>query len=138
MNQSDLCRYSKSTMDEVTIILQNANAPFAVWSDSEQDIKIAQESETTNETAKYEYRIQVSAKHLMLASPVFKKTLSGGWKEFHLCHQRVGGDQSRQLGHWGLYCFYEDYSLSTQCHTAQTEPGIALQGRCFGRLLRMP
>ncbi|KAL4871278.1 hypothetical protein BDV12DRAFT_183914 [Aspergillus spectabilis] len=27
------------------------------------------------------FRIQVSAKHLMLASPVFKKILTGGWKE---------------------------------------------------------
>jgi hypothetical protein len=27
------------------------------------------------------FRIQVSAKHLMLASPMLKKTLSGGWKE---------------------------------------------------------
>ncbi|OAT01315.1 uncharacterized protein BDCG_17032 [Blastomyces dermatitidis ER-3] len=27
------------------------------------------------------YRIQVSAKHLTLASPVFKKTFTGGWKE---------------------------------------------------------
>jgi hypothetical protein len=26
-------------------------------------------------------RIQVSAKHLMLASPVFKKALTGKWKE---------------------------------------------------------
>lgn len=67
---------------EVIIILENANAPFAVWSDNEQDVEIPQESETKNdETAKNEYRIQVSAKHLMLASPVFKKALSGGWKE---------------------------------------------------------
>ncbi|OJJ88525.1 uncharacterized protein ASPGLDRAFT_162963 [Aspergillus glaucus CBS 516.65] len=67
---------------EVIIILENANAPFAVWSDNEQDVEIPQELETKNdETAKNEYRIQVSAKHLMLASPVFKKTLSGGWKE---------------------------------------------------------
>lgn len=27
------------------------------------------------------FRIQVSAKHLILASPVFKKILAGGWKE---------------------------------------------------------
>ncbi|RDW83611.1 BTB/POZ domain-containing protein [Aspergillus mulundensis] len=35
------------------------------------------------------YRIRVSAKHLMLASPYFKKMLTGGWKE-SLAYQQKG------------------------------------------------
>jgi hypothetical protein len=38
-------------------------------------------NEVNSITSKADVRIQVSAKHLMLASPVFKKTLTDKWKE---------------------------------------------------------
>ncbi|PYI03341.1 hypothetical protein BO78DRAFT_409993 [Aspergillus sclerotiicarbonarius CBS 121057] len=61
---------------EVIIILQNANAPFAVWRASIQS-SAAKKEDDTNEGI----RIRVSAKHLILASPVFERALTGPWKE---------------------------------------------------------
>lgn len=137
ISQSELCRHLKSTMDkivnkemprkpyaidedgEVIMILENANAPFAVWSENKKDVEISQESETKKEITKYEYRIQVSAKHLMLASPVFKKTLSGGWEESITLAKK--GPVEIKVDSWDVgafVIFYEDYPLSTQCHTA--------------------
>ncbi|GIC87613.1 uncharacterized protein Aud_003998 [Aspergillus udagawae] len=96
---------------EVIIIVHNPNAPFAVWNDesaqveepvNSQKLDKADEpmlssdsdSEASNHEpangsvdkvnsipSKADVRIQVSAKHLMLASPVFKKALTGKWKE---------------------------------------------------------
>ncbi|EED18699.1 hypothetical protein TSTA_124260 [Talaromyces stipitatus ATCC 10500] len=84
---------------EVILVLKDANLPFAVWPDEKGDegekryfwIDItsevpsqdnAQESETEVEVEEEEcFRIRVSAKHLTLASPVFKSMLVGGWKE---------------------------------------------------------
>lgn len=49
------------------------------------------------------FRIQVSAKHLILSSPVFNKTLTGGWKEgFHLL--REGSVEITTSG-WDLEAF---------------------------------
>jgi hypothetical protein len=39
------------------------------------------EDQATEQPEEHCYRIQVSAKHLILASSVFKKILTGGWKE---------------------------------------------------------
>ncbi|PWY83262.1 hypothetical protein BO94DRAFT_469565 [Aspergillus sclerotioniger CBS 115572] len=61
---------------EVMIILRNANAPFAVYGTPEQ-LRAGQTKDDIHE----DVRIQVSAKHLMLASPVFEKALTGPWKE---------------------------------------------------------
>ncbi|PLB54141.1 hypothetical protein P170DRAFT_482554 [Aspergillus steynii IBT 23096] len=79
---------------EVTIILQDADAPFAVWdeetpatneSPSSGTIEPIEEihNDKTDETKceDKEVRYQVSAKHLTLASPVFKAALSDAWKE---------------------------------------------------------
>jgi hypothetical protein len=81
---------------EVIIELRNANAPFAEWkseiisldsegseldsTEVEENIDQTQHNAGKDSAAKC-FRIQVSAKHLMLASPVFKKLLGGGWKE---------------------------------------------------------
>ncbi|EAW11244.1 BTB/POZ domain-containing protein [Aspergillus clavatus NRRL 1] len=69
---------------EVVIILRNANAPFAEWSDDlnaePNDPGPAQQPNCDNDTEN-SHRFQVSMKHLTLASPVFKKILTGGWKE---------------------------------------------------------
>lgn len=53
---------------------------------------------------KQEYiRIRVSAKHLMLASPVLKKTLSGGWKESALFAKK--GSIDLVVQGWDLEAF---------------------------------
>ncbi|RLL99207.1 hypothetical protein CFD26_104912 [Aspergillus turcosus] len=93
---------------EVTIIVRNPNAPFAVWKDESAQAEKPAASEDTYEPVlpsdsdtdasndepanrsveeedsipcKADVGIQVSAKHLMLASPVFKRALTGKWKE---------------------------------------------------------
>ncbi|KAH8694916.1 hypothetical protein BGW36DRAFT_299995 [Talaromyces proteolyticus] len=76
---------------EVIIVLADANAPFAVLDKKvrsgsstegpEKSELATQESDANQDEGRKCYRIQVSAKHLALASPVFKKTLHGGWKE---------------------------------------------------------
>ncbi|THC94074.1 hypothetical protein EYZ11_006444 [Aspergillus tanneri] len=93
----------------VTIILQNPDAPFAVWDDENKEPtghkgneasvtsqangtseRVAKEGsnsdnadadEIYNSAKDKEIRYRVSAKHLMVASPVFKKSLTCGWKE---------------------------------------------------------
>ncbi|KAJ9310393.1 hypothetical protein DTO217A2_172 [Paecilomyces variotii] len=67
---------------EVILILRNANLPFAegLYPSIFAPKLYAQDKreETLNQKT---FRIQVSAKHLVLASPVFKEMLTGGWKE---------------------------------------------------------
>ncbi|KAJ5924357.1 hypothetical protein N7466_008544 [Penicillium verhagenii] len=76
---------------EVMILLRDANSEFAqpydmtVFDSSSEDerrisgIKESPFEKLPDETP--EFRIQVSAKHLMFASPVFKKLLTGHFKE---------------------------------------------------------
>jgi hypothetical protein len=70
---------------EVTIELRNANPPFAEWDEHIITADLASDTEVavTEENVDQErsFHIQESAKHLILASPVFRKLLSGGWKE---------------------------------------------------------
>ncbi|KAM5467099.1 hypothetical protein MauCBS54593_005719 [Microsporum audouinii] len=94
---------------EVKIILSNANTPFAVWDESlspqntrpdgfetTSTMKAAGSGQMINQGAagedsvgqsldedqtKRHICIQASAKHLVLASPVFKRMLADGWKE---------------------------------------------------------
>ncbi|KAJ6036775.1 hypothetical protein N7540_001054 [Penicillium herquei] len=86
---------------EVTILLRNANSPFAhpipkvkPSDNSTAPVPDSQanssntEQDINNETVANEdfksspcIEFQVSAKHLILASPVFKSMLTGGWKE---------------------------------------------------------
>ncbi|GIK05968.1 hypothetical protein Aspvir_010085 [Aspergillus viridinutans] len=96
---------------EVIIIVHNPNAPFAVWTDESAQVEAPADSEKSDKVvpamiefdsdseasndepangsvdevnsvpSKPDVRIQVSAKHLMLASPVFKRALTGKWKE---------------------------------------------------------
>ncbi|OJJ47790.1 hypothetical protein ASPZODRAFT_158678 [Penicilliopsis zonata CBS 506.65] len=49
------------------------------------------------------YRIQVSAKHLMLPSPIFKRILTGPWKESHLLTEK-GSVEIHATG-WDLEAF---------------------------------
>ena len=49
------------------------------------------------------FRIQASAKHLILASPVFQKALTEGWKEgFHLVEK---GAVENTISGWDLDAF---------------------------------
>lgn len=92
---------------EVMIILSNANAPFPPEAsvtekpnevplekkdDDESsestmsdvlgdDKKGVQQNDSNKDLTKPRFCIQVSAKHLTTASPVFKKLLTGSWKE---------------------------------------------------------
>lgn len=91
---------------EVIFLLEDANAPFAVWDEEksrppkkpvknqlrrksnwaiqrflvDQIVQIRKRSSVTDRK-KGAYSHTGSAKHLMLASPVMKNTPSGGWKE---------------------------------------------------------
>lgn len=84
--------YTVDPDGEVTLELRSANLPFAEWDEeiiksNPSDSSDSEPSDTDGAQTKEKidqekcFRIQVSAKHLMLASPVFKKLLSGGWKE---------------------------------------------------------
>ncbi|KUL89260.1 hypothetical protein ZTR_03716 [Talaromyces verruculosus] len=81
---------------EVMIILSNANAPFApeaYVTEKANEVSVENESseftmseifgddEKDKDLTKPRFCIQVSAKHLTIASPVFKKLLTGLWKE---------------------------------------------------------
>ncbi|KAJ5935977.1 hypothetical protein N7454_005275 [Penicillium verhagenii] len=79
---------------DVIIVLRNAGSPFArplenTSEDSTTEDPAIKAGEPTVEVeepiaeslAPSYIRIQVSAKHLMFASSVFKKLLTGGWKE---------------------------------------------------------
>ncbi|KAL2825235.1 hypothetical protein BJY01DRAFT_241588 [Aspergillus pseudoustus] len=61
---------------EVNIILSNANAPLP-GIDDEALLPARMREKHSDKVS----RIQVSAKHLILASPVLKTLLTGGWKE---------------------------------------------------------
>lgn len=68
---------------EVTIILQSLNAIFAIWDNDigGNELSSTQKNRDDNKIINGEYRIKVSVRHLMFVSPVFKKTLYGGWKK---------------------------------------------------------
>lgn len=94
---------------EVMIELRNANRPFAIEESVEESFEELSEASSVYESANSEhpridgdqikedidqkqleggvclqdtcFHIRASAKHLALASPVFKKTLAGGWQE---------------------------------------------------------
>ncbi|KAJ5761059.1 hypothetical protein N7520_008215 [Penicillium odoratum] len=81
---------------EVIMILRNTDYPFAdgieehLESTPAEDIEPAPEEDlepapvepaVDEPAAQIIFRIQVSAKHLSFASPVFKTILKGGWKE---------------------------------------------------------
>lgn len=68
---------------EVTIILQRPNATFAIWDNDigGNELSSTQNNRDDNEAINGEYHIKVSARHLMFVSPVFQKTLYGGWKK---------------------------------------------------------
>lgn len=65
---------------------------------AEDPIEIA--GETEDETC---FRIQVSAKHLMLASPYFKKLLTGRWRE-SVAYQHKGSIELPEEG-WDINAF---------------------------------
>lgn len=101
---------------EMRIILHNADAPFAQMADDmisadfsdlkleaspNEDVPAASEdgaSRKTSSTSMEEHMceqvdtrsfcFQVSAKHMMFASPYFKKCLTGGWKESESYQQK--------------------------------------------------
>jgi hypothetical protein len=66
------------------LVVKNPNAPFAPCP-SPSYTKFAAPGESANaidnKNPSQEVRIRVSSAHLKLASPVFKKALSGEWKE---------------------------------------------------------
>ncbi|GAQ05769.1 hypothetical protein ALT_3090 [Aspergillus lentulus] len=64
--------------EEQPVEEQLAEEQLAEEQPVEGPIEIGLDSEQQDESC---FRIQVSAKHLMLASSVFKKILTGGWKE---------------------------------------------------------
>ncbi|PLB54143.1 hypothetical protein P170DRAFT_319011, partial [Aspergillus steynii IBT 23096] len=71
---------------EVTIVLHHPNAPFAafdkeVGNDNNGDIDSPDGDTSDSRQEHDEVRFQVSAKHMILASPVFKRLLKGPWKE---------------------------------------------------------
>ncbi|CAM1502773.1 Fc.00g075490.m01.CDS01 [Cosmosporella sp. VM-42] len=89
---------------DTILVLQNANAPFAVWDPNDEwpdalAPKKAGIEETSNDNLEQEassdapsspfleeqnqpkIRLRVSSRHLALASEYFKKMLSGPWKE---------------------------------------------------------
>ncbi|PWY96344.1 hypothetical protein BO94DRAFT_570673 [Aspergillus sclerotioniger CBS 115572] len=71
---------------EVIFILENPNAPFAVWNDTNNGEKGTGRND--EQSASKVIRVRVSEKHLTLASPVFKTMLIGVWKE-----SRTAGDE---------------------------------------------
>lgn len=103
--------YILDPQGEVFIVIRNPNAPFAVWrSTTDEDGKpptpskegdvneslIESDAETDGGTVlettpgafdhnlgepERDVRIQASARHLMLGSPVFNRMLNGGWSE---------------------------------------------------------
>ncbi|OAX83944.1 hypothetical protein ACJ72_01685 [Emergomyces africanus] len=74
---------------EVIIVLSDPNPPFAVAGVTNRSTNEncdfnpggTEQYDCDEALSEREYRIQVSAKHLTLASPVFKKTLLGNWNE---------------------------------------------------------
>lgn len=94
---------------EVMIVLRNANSPFAHPAENMVTSTLSQfltehcqkarkspaeslpevaavedaavKTQMSESTDSREFRIQVSAKHMMFASSIFKKILTGGWKE---------------------------------------------------------
>lgn len=69
----EICDYMMDPDGDVVIVLENPNAPFAVW-----DRAPAQDQDCTTSTP---VKFRASSKHLQLASPVFKAALKGPWIE---------------------------------------------------------
>ncbi|EED18697.1 conserved hypothetical protein [Talaromyces stipitatus ATCC 10500] len=89
---------------EVMFLLGNANAPFAVW--DEKKIGKPTPKKAVKKPPKKKAKLdsaKVSAKHLMLASPVLKKTLSGGWKESEIFAKK--GSIDLVVEDWDLDAF---------------------------------
>ncbi|KAB8212786.1 hypothetical protein BDV33DRAFT_197233 [Aspergillus novoparasiticus] len=96
---------------EVNIILQCPEYHFAPGNDHEElpaeepptEEPPAEEPVIFKEQLEEVFRIQASAKHLILASPVFQKALTEGWKEgFHLLKK---GAVDITISGWDLDAF---------------------------------
>lgn len=90
---------------EVTIILQSLNAIFAIWDNDigGNELPSTQKNRDDNKIINGEYRIKVSVRHLMFVSPVFKKTLYGGWKKKR--HSRRDWSNRDSSGSWDIDAF---------------------------------
>jgi hypothetical protein len=66
--------YAPAASGDTILVLNNPNAPFALWEDESNPT-----SSTTASQSPVTFR--VSSQHLIQASSVFKATLTGGWKE---------------------------------------------------------
>lgn len=93
---------------ELIIVLHNANAPFAHYSENnDPEDALSVDDTPANDTPEYDtpedcivkmqpceqldnrvFRIQVSATHMMFASSYFKKCLTGPWKERETYQQK--------------------------------------------------
>jgi hypothetical protein len=72
------------------------------------------------------FRIQVSAKHLMLASPYFKESLSGRWKESVGFLEKGSGEIPAT--NWDIEAFIILLRAIHGSHTPEVDPGNARQG----------
>ncbi|KXX77398.1 hypothetical protein MMYC01_206072 [Madurella mycetomatis] len=64
--------YTVDPEGDVILTLSNPNVPFAIWSEDKPLV---------NGPPAVPVTFRVSSRHLILASPVFKAALTGGWKE---------------------------------------------------------
>ena len=69
------------TDEEIKISLTYPGEPTDKKRKSSSTIKDSQVEDPAAKARPYEFSIQVSAKHLIFASPVFQSTLTGSWKE---------------------------------------------------------
>ena len=78
--------YTLDPSGDAVLILENPNAPFAVWHGASGDkrrpsraglVPIEEQPAAIHEPVTF----LVSSRHLILASPVLKAALAGGWKE---------------------------------------------------------
>ncbi|KAE8306926.1 hypothetical protein BDV41DRAFT_569477 [Aspergillus transmontanensis] len=87
---------------EVNIILQCPEYHFARWNDHEEPVIFKEQLEEEHVKTQV-FRVQASAKHLILASPVFQKALTESWKEgFHLLKK---GAAEITISGWDLDAF---------------------------------
>ncbi|KAJ5167992.1 uncharacterized protein N7482_003586 [Penicillium canariense] len=70
------CQYAQIPAGETT-----AEEPPLEMLLKDPPVEAAAEEQMCESLDNGDFRIQVSAKHMIFASPVFKKTLTGGWKE---------------------------------------------------------
>ncbi|KAK0619421.1 hypothetical protein B0T14DRAFT_432395, partial [Immersiella caudata] len=75
LSLATMCDYVMDPSGDVILTLSNPNAPFAIWDASPQ------EESQTNSILSESATFLVSSRHLILASPMFKAMLTGGWKE---------------------------------------------------------